>query len=74
MPMIAAARTIVKKLQLSGFHGYDFVLEDGTGRAYLIEINPRATQINHFAGHKNLDLTQVLFNSIAGRTGATVEK
>jgi hypothetical protein len=72
--MVAAARAIVKELQLSGFHGFDFVIEKATGRAYLIEINPRATQINHFPGWKYLDLIQTLFNVTSGRVGATAEK
>jgi hypothetical protein len=32
---------------LSGFHGLDFVLDQKTGAAYLIEINPRCTQLGH---------------------------
>ncbi len=42
-----AARLLAKKFMLSGFHGIDFVLEEGTGTAYLIEMNPRATQLGH---------------------------
>ena len=72
--MVAAAGAIVKELQLSGFYGFDFILEEATGRAHLIEINPRATQINHFPGQKNLDLTQALFNAMCGRVGAIAEK
>jgi len=34
---------------MSGFCGVDFVLEDGTGRAWMIELNPRATQLGHLA-------------------------
>ena len=44
--MKAAARAIVRHLGLSGMCGFDFVL-DATGAAHLIEINPRATQVNH---------------------------
>jgi len=42
-----AAERISERLQLSGFHGLDFVLENGTGDAYLIEMNPRCTQLGH---------------------------
>ena len=42
-----AAERIVQRLGLSGFHGLDFMIEDGTGYAYLIELNPRCTQLGH---------------------------
>ena len=42
-----AVRLLARELQLSGFHGLDFVLEQETGAAYLIELNPRATQLGH---------------------------
>ncbi len=41
--MIDAARRIAKRLRLSGFFGLDFVIEDRTGAANLIEMNPRCT-------------------------------
>jgi hypothetical protein len=42
-----AARILARKFNLSGFHGLDFVLSDETGAAYLIELNPRCTQLGH---------------------------
>jgi hypothetical protein len=42
-----AAERIAERLELSGFHGLDFMLEDETGYAYLIEMNPRCTQLGH---------------------------
>lgn len=45
--MMAAARRIAGRLGLSGFFGLDFVIEDGTGAAYLIEMNPRCTPPSH---------------------------
>ncbi len=42
-----AARLLAKRLGLSGFYGLDFLLEQGTGEAVLIELNPRATQLGH---------------------------
>jgi ATP-grasp domain len=42
-----AAELIAERLQLSGFHGLDFMIEDRTGYAYLIELNPRCTQLGH---------------------------
>jgi len=52
--MSQAAECLVRRLGLSGFWGFDFILEDGTGRPYLIEVNPRATPVCHLplgAGH-----------------------
>jgi hypothetical protein len=42
-----AAKLIAARLKLSGFYGLDFVIEAGTGVPYLIEMNPRCTQIGH---------------------------
>jgi hypothetical protein len=41
--MLRAARVIAERLHLSGFFGLDFMIEEGTGLAYLIEMNPRCT-------------------------------
>ena len=43
----AAAEKMVSRLNLSGIHGFDLMLETQTNQAYLIEINPRATQVGH---------------------------
>jgi carbamoylphosphate synthase large subunit len=50
--MKRAAESLVSRLKLSGFYGLDFVIEAGTGVPYLIEMNPRCTQLGHieFAG------------------------
>lgn len=42
-----AGRKIAKALTLSGFFGLDFLLEKGSGHPYLLEMNPRATQLGH---------------------------
>jgi carbamoylphosphate synthase large subunit len=42
-----AAKKLAKKFCLSGFHGLDFVLDRRDGAAYLIELNPRSTQLGH---------------------------
>ena len=41
--MIAAASKIARRLGISGFFGLDFMIEEGTGAVYLIEMNPRCT-------------------------------
>jgi ATP-grasp domain len=50
------ARALAKRLELSGFHGLDFMLDANSGVAYLIELNPRCTQLGHLpiAGLGNL--------------------
>jgi ATP-grasp domain len=47
--MEQAAKRLVRRLGISGFCGLDFVIEDGTGKAWMIELNPRATQLGHLA-------------------------
>ena len=51
-----AAECIARRLQLSGFHGLDFMLEHKTGHAYLIELNPRCTQLGHLETPPSGDL------------------
>jgi carbamoylphosphate synthase large subunit len=45
--MLAAGARIVEALRMSGFVGFDFVIETRTGLAYLLEMNPRPTPICH---------------------------
>jgi hypothetical protein len=61
-----AAERIAERLQLSGFHGLDFILEDGTENAYLIEMNPRCTQLGHLQIAGQGDLAGVLYSSFRG--------
>ena len=63
-----AACLLARRFMLSGFHGLDFVLEEGTGRAYLIELNPRCTQLGHLRIPGQGDLAGV-FSAALKRTG-----
>jgi hypothetical protein len=54
------ARCLVGKLGLSGFHGLDFMLEEGSGLPYLIELNARCTQLGHLILPQRGDLAGVL--------------
>ncbi len=58
--MTAAAEKMVRRLNLSGIHGLDFMLEAATGHAYLIEINPRTTQVGHLTLGAERDLPAAL--------------
>jgi ATP-grasp domain len=45
--MKTAAAGVAARLKLSGFYGLDFILDSRTGAPYLIEMNPRCTQLGH---------------------------
>jgi formate-dependent phosphoribosylglycinamide formyltransferase (GAR transformylase) len=64
--MSSATETIARKLNLSGVHGFDFMLEAETGSAYLIEMNPRATQVGHLTLGPGRDLPAALHAAISG--------
>ena len=65
LEMMETARRVVGRLGVSGLLGFDFVLEETTGRARLIEINPRATQIDHLALGPGRDLPAALRAGLA---------
>ncbi|MFY9802603.1 MAG: ATP-grasp domain-containing protein [Candidatus Acidiferrales bacterium] len=64
--MSSAAEKIVRRLKLSGMHGLDFMLEERTGNAHLIEINPRATQVGHLTLGLGRDIPAALYSAISG--------
>ncbi len=64
--MSAAAERMVRRLNLSGVHGFDFMLEASTGNPYLIEMNPRATQVGHLTLGLGHDLPAALYAAVSG--------
>ena len=60
-----ATRLLAKKFMLNGFYGLDFILEEGTDAAYLIEMNPRMTQL----GHLRLPLQGDLAGALSAKLG-----
>ena len=64
--MSIAAERLVQRLHLSGLHGLDFMLEGKTGKAHLIEINPRSTQVGHLTLGLGRDLPAALYSAISG--------
>lgn len=64
--MAEAARSLARGLRLSGFYGLDFILDRKTAAAYLIEINPRCTQLGHLVLPDQGDLVSL----ICARLGA----
>jgi formate-dependent phosphoribosylglycinamide formyltransferase (GAR transformylase) len=65
--MKSTAEKMAKRLKLSGMHGFDFMLEAETGKAYLIELNPRATQVGHLTLGAGRDLPAALYSAITGK-------
>ena len=66
--MVSAAEKTVSRLGLSGFQGLDFMLEANTGSAYLIEINPRTTQVGHLTLGAGRDLPAALYSAVTQET------
>ncbi|MDD0811619.1 ATP-grasp domain-containing protein [Curvibacter sp. RS43] len=64
--MAEAARRLCQRLRLSGFHGLDFILEAGTGLPWLIEFNPRSTQLGHMAWPGQPSLAATLAAQLRG--------
>ncbi len=63
--MSAAAEALANRLNLSGFVGFDFIL-DAAGRAWLIEMNPRVTPASHLCVGES-DLSAELWRNLTGR-------
>jgi glutathione synthase/RimK-type ligase-like ATP-grasp enzyme len=64
--MALCAERMVKRLDLSGFVGFDFVL-DSSNQAWVIEMNPRVTPICHFSLADGTNLAGSLYAQMTGR-------
>lgn len=60
-----AAKLLTDKLQLNGFYGLDFML-DVDNQAWLIEMNPRCTQLGHLPVAQQGDLAGILCEALSG--------
>jgi len=58
--MMFAAERIARRLGLSGCFGLDFMIEEGSGATYLIEMNPRSTPLSHLQLGRGRDLVEAL--------------
>ncbi len=65
--MSLAAEKVVRRLNLSGFVGFDFIIEGDSGRCYLIEMNPRVTQAGHLTFGTGRDLPAALCAAVTGK-------
>jgi hypothetical protein len=63
--MADAAQKLARRLNLSGLHGFDYMLEEHTGNPYLIEINPRATQVGHLALGPGRDIPAAFYAALS---------
>jgi hypothetical protein len=61
--MTNTAKVLVKRLNLSGIVGFDFML-DSANRAWLIEMNPRVIPISYVGC--STDLSAALYSKAAG--------
>ena len=66
--MIEAGVKLVRRLGLSGFCGFDFLLEANTSVAHLIEMNARTTPISHLALSEGRNLVTALATRLDGIT------
>ena len=58
--MTRAGEVLCAALGLSGFHGLDFILEQESNRAQLIELNARCTRLGHLRLRGQDDLAALL--------------
>jgi len=65
--MMLAAERIARRLGLSGFFGLDFMIQEGSGAAYLIEMNPRCTPLSHLQLGTGRDLVEALWARLSGQ-------
>lgn len=65
--MMEAAERIARRLRLSGFFGLDFVIEDETQAAFLIEMNPRCTPACHLQLGEGRDMVRHLAAQLTGQ-------
>ena len=64
--MEMAGSLLAEALGLSGFFGLDFILQAGTSVPFLIEMNPRCTQLGHISLAGQPDLAGILWSHWTG--------
>jgi ATP-grasp domain len=72
--IVEAAKLLARRFMLTGFHGLDFMIEQGTGAAYLIEFNARCTQLGHLRLSGAGDLAGVLIARLKGEDAAVEDE
>jgi glutathione synthase/RimK-type ligase-like ATP-grasp enzyme len=64
--MSTIAERLVEKFRLSGFVGFDFMI-DGKGQLWLLEMNHRATPSSRIPTTTGKDLAAAIYSQIAGK-------
>jgi hypothetical protein len=64
--MAQAAELLAEHLQLTGFYGLDFMIDAHTGAPFLIEMNPRCTQLGHLELPDQGSLAGILSAALRG--------
>jgi len=55
---------LMQYFRFSGFASFDFMIEEGTDHAYLVECNPRPVPVCHLGALVGVNLCQALFNRL----------
>lgn len=66
------SRRMIEALGISGFVGFDFMIERATARPILLECNPRPIQISHLGDRVGVDLAAALAAALTGRPALDV--
>jgi hypothetical protein len=72
--MQRSAELVVSRLKLTGFYGLDYILESGTGTPFLIELNPRCTQLGHLELEGKGSLAGCLSAALRGEPSPEAQK
>ena len=64
--MAEASARLAKAMGATGFISFDFMIEAKTGKAYLLECNPRPIQIGHLGPRIGIDLCAALSRAMRG--------
>ena len=65
--MQATATALIQKFHYTGFASFDFLIQDKTQHAYLLECNPRPVPVCHLGALGGVNLAQALFAHISGQ-------
>jgi hypothetical protein len=75
--MAEASARLAEAMGATGFISFDFMIEDKTGKAYLLECNPRPIQIGHLGPRIGINMCDALARAMRGeaplQSGATKE-
>ena len=64
--LAAGARRLAARMRLNGFHGLDFMVDETTGRAMVIEMNPRLTSLSNIRLEPGRDLIGAAVTMVTG--------